>query len=88
MKPDLGRIVIVKGLVSNNSDEHPAIVNAVFGNEEVGPEVWKVNVTVFPDCGPPCCETSINVFDTREDATKYLSEGSKGARAAFWPPKV
>ena len=52
MKPSIGRIVIFTGLVSNNSNEHPAIINRVWSDV-------CVNLTVFPDCDVPICKTTV-----------------------------
>jgi hypothetical protein len=49
----------------NGSNEQPAIVNRVWGNDDTlnGPQM--ANMSVLPDCGPPFPMTSVRVHDTR-----------------------
>lgn len=86
MTPSIGHIVIVKGVWANGSDEHPAIVNHVFGTSHADGS-WLINTTVFPDCGEPKHETSIRLFETREACEEFFRSGH-GTVAAFWPPRV
>ena len=50
-KPSIGRIVIHRGIESNFTKDHPAIINRVWSDT-------CVNLTVFPDCGAPQSQTS------------------------------
>ena len=89
MKPGIGRIVIVKGAItSNGSNEHPAIINAVFDKnfDPANGDRGYVNTTVFPDCGTPTCITSVNLFETREAADAAMIAGV--SPVAFWPDRV
>ena len=80
MKPSIGRILIVKGIESNGSDEHPAIVNCAHSDA-------MVNVTVFPDCGTPTCRTSVPLVADRVAAQAYLQRNA-GHIVCFWPERV
>jgi hypothetical protein len=85
VKPSLGRIIIVGSSASaGDSQEHPAIVNRVWGSDDPadGAHVC-VNATVFPDCGAPYSQTSIPLFETREAAI-----ASGFGLVAWWPAKV
>lgn len=65
-RPSLGRIVIYRGLESNGSNEHPAIVNRVWTPE-------CVNLTVLPDCGTPTAKTSVLPIDpANKEATGWF----------------
>jgi hypothetical protein len=81
MKPSIGRTVIVKGFVSNGSDEHPAIVNRAWSES-------RINVTLFPDCHAPVSLTSVLFVNDREAADKYLMDQSHESAVAFWPERV
>lgn len=96
MKPSICRMVVVKGIQSNGSDEHPAVVNCVHGSagdSECG-EYWCANLTVFPDCGTPRSATSIYVFEDRAKAVKYqervqpVGAGATPFIVAFWPERA
>jgi hypothetical protein len=82
MKPSKGRIVMIKGIQSNGSDEHPAIVNHVGGSDD---GLW-VNVTVFPDCGAITSRTSVAFKEDREAVEAYLLK-YPGSVVCFWPPR-
>lgn len=93
MKPSIGRIVVVKGaLTSNGTDEHPAIVNRVWGNGEPAlGEAVCINTTMFPDCGEKMAVTSVYMFETRKTAEEWLAEQKKhgcNPAVAFWPDRV
>ena len=53
MKPSLGRIVLYRGMQSNGSNEHPALVTRVWSDT-------CVNLTVFPDSNSIATMTSVN----------------------------
>ena len=73
MNPSIGRIVLFRALHSNGIDEHPAIINRVWGPE-------CVNLTVFPDCGPSIVRTSVLQNES-------MTEGNQNL-AWRWPPRV
>lgn len=84
MKPSLGRTVIVKGLQSNGSDEHPAVITRVWSDKDTADAPVLVNLTVFPDCGDPKVRGSVKLFDSREAVVvDYPNEV-----VAFWPDRV
>jgi hypothetical protein len=64
MTPTPGRIVIHRGIDSNASKDHPAIVNRAWSED-------CANLTVFPDCGVPTSKTSA----VRIDPTDATAEG-------------
>lgn len=78
--PTIGRIVIVKGFSSNNSDEQPAVVTRVFAPDYV-------NLMVLPDAGTPEAKTSVRLFENREQAEQFMAMQSLPL-AAFWPARV
>lgn len=83
MQPTIGRIVILKGLNANFTDEHPAIITRVWSDT-------CVNVCVFPDSLPPESHLSINLFEDRDAAEAWVSGKSDGhyrELAAFWPER-
>jgi hypothetical protein len=87
MKPSVGRIVIVRTpTMHNGSNEHPAIINRVWGSEDPasahGVHVC-INVTVFPDCGEPFFMTSVPLYETKMEA---LSGGF--GSPCWWPERV
>lgn len=100
MKVSIGRIVIVKGVSSNLTDEQPAVVNRVWHTHDTAEAPVMVNVTVFPDCGAPISKGSIMVFDSRELAiadyekrkADFLANGGSPTAeiypAAFWPERA
>ncbi len=80
--PTIGRIVILKGHISNNSDEQPAMVTRVFAPDYV-------NLMVFPDADNPFPRTSVRLFETRELAMQFQSQQETHplVPVAFWPPR-
>jgi hypothetical protein len=75
MKASVGRIVIVRTPSQFNSSYlHPGIITRVWGDA-------MVNVKVFPDCGAPYDETSVNLYATQEEGE---ASGSP-TRFAHWP---
>lgn len=88
-RPSIGRVIVVKGMSSNGQDEHPAIVNCVHGNDHIGPDVWLLNATMFPDNDSSRNVLSLNMFDTRELAIKWRNDqGDTHPLVAFWPERV
>jgi hypothetical protein len=88
MKPSIGRVVIVRtSQTYNGSNEHPAIVNRVWGTndpaEAKGAHVC-INVSVLPDCAVPFCATSISLFETKAEAE---ASGNSG-QVAWWPERT
>ena len=79
--PTIGRIVILKGINSNNSDEHPAVLTRVFSPDYV-------NMMVLPDGGKPFPQTSVKLFENREQAEQFQHEQSLPTVVAFWPPRT
>ncbi|WP_439640550.1 hypothetical protein [Nevskia sp.] len=100
MKAAVGRIVIIKGVPSNGTDEHPALITRVWGTNDPVDSPVMVNLTVFPDCLPPVTRGSVMLFNTREQAVADYEKrraallangGSPGVEtypAAFWPDRV
>ena len=86
MKPSIGLVIVVKGaFISNGTDEHPAIINRVWGAGDTKDAPVAVNCTALPDCGAPTCVTSIILFEDR--ATAEAAFQSHGGRVAFWPDR-
>lgn len=85
--PSLGRIVIIHGIHSNGTDDHPAIITYVWGRE-VDPTVWCCNLTIFPDFGDPRPLTSINLFPTKDAALAWRSKQTVNPVVAYWPPRT
>lgn len=86
--PTLGRQVILHGLQSNGSVEHPAIITRSWGGQRSttqGPIA--VNLTVFPDAAMPQVHTSVMLFDDEDKARAHCA-GRVGAMAAYWPPRT
>lgn len=85
MKPSLGRIVILNDATqpSNGTSDMPAIVTRVWGDgdpaDALGSSVC-VNLTAFPDNAEPRPVSSVNLFETEEEA-----RDSGFSRAAWWP---
>jgi hypothetical protein len=75
-----GRIVIVKGIRSNGTDEHPAIVTRVWSES-------CCNCTVFLDAQPPKPYCSIKLYKSREEADAALNNSSGTDVVAFWPER-
>jgi len=84
MKPFLGATVILVGISSNGSSEHPALINRVWDKRDTVDGPVAVNVTVFPDCQEPTCRTSVMLFQTSEEARGHIGKYSGGV-AAYWP---
>lgn len=86
MKPSIGRIVIVfDGQIHNGTSEHPAIINRVWGTNDpadVSGSSVCINTTVLPDCGVPYNATSVQLFQTKEEA-----QASGSVYCAWWPER-
>lgn len=77
-KASIGRIVIVHTQQAfNGSHEHPGIITHAWRDDYV-------NVKVLPDCGAPYDDTSITLFQTKEEGEK----SDNPSRFAYWPPRV
>jgi hypothetical protein len=74
MKPSIGRIVIHRGILSNGTLLHPAIITRVWTDETV-------NLTVFPDFGPPSLQPSQTLIADPND-------GDETGFGWYWPPRV
>ncbi|MBI2313572.1 MAG: hypothetical protein HYU77_13815 [Betaproteobacteria bacterium] len=89
MKPSVGRICIAKNIESNGTDEHPAIINRVWGTHDPADgHAVSVNVTVFPDCGGPQSRPSVSLFETREKALAFLETQNGKPVVCFWPDRT
>lgn len=87
MKPTRGLPVIVKGITSNGSDEHPAIVTRPWSDRDTDFGPVLVNVTVFPDLSHLKVLGSIPLYSTREEAEAAQVEDPLHAPVAFVRPK-
>jgi hypothetical protein len=87
MKATIGRTVILHGIFSNGSAEHPAIINRAWSDRDTAEGPVCINVTVFPDCGEPQCKTSVYLFETKELAHAHHFENPH-APVCYWPPRV
>lgn len=88
MQPSIGRMVVVSGLSSNGSLEHPAIVNCGWPANSYGDgREYCVNVTVFPDCGQPVSKTSVPMFESRAVAEAWHRDHRFAEVVAFWPDR-
>lgn len=87
MVPTIGRIVLVHTAEKYNGvDIHPAIINRLWGDNDPAAARGSfvcVNVTVFPDCASPFPMTSVQMFETQEEAR------DSGSRCiAWWPVRA
>lgn len=88
MIPTPGRTITVKGLISNNTDEHPAIITRVHNAQGyTGQGVFYVNATVLPDMLAPSPRGSIAFYETRELALIHRGNHPHDL-VGFWPDKV
>lgn len=87
MAPSIGRIVLVQTAETyNGANVHPAIINRVWGDNDPAAARGAfvcVNMTVFPDCASPFSMTSVQLFETEEEA-----RGSGGRHVAWWPARA
>lgn len=90
MKASIGRTIIVLGIHSNGSDEHPGVITRVWSNKDTAEEPVMVNATVFPDCSAPVSRGSIMLHDSRAAAAQWASQQPPGHASvlAFWPDRV
>ena len=74
MKPSIGRIVIVRNLCGQYSQDEPAMVTRVWGaNDPATDGPVSVNLTVLADCQSALINrTSVPLFDSRDAADAYL----------------
>jgi len=87
MKPAIGRIVIFRGLEANGSMEHPAIITRCWSDRDTKECAVMVNLTVLPDTQPPFVCSSVQLFDTRDEALVYAG-GRLGHFVAHWPARL
>lgn len=98
MKPSIGRIVTVKGVINSNGiDEQASIVTRVWASHDTTEGPVMVNLAIIPDMpsnGPGTVALgiinrgSINLYDSREQALKAQSESGYPQPVAFWPDRV
>lgn len=87
MKPTITRDVIVLGIESNGSTEHPAKITRVWADSDTKDSAVLVNLTVFPDGAAPFPQGSVLLFDNRDQAMQHRG-GNERVLAAFWPERV
>jgi hypothetical protein len=61
-----GDFLLVRGITSNGTDEHTAIVTRAFAGN-------LVNVTLFPDGAMPLPLTAVTLFQNAQEAQEYLA---------------
>lgn len=64
MTPSIGRIVFYRGISSNGSEEHPAIITRVWSDT-------CINLTVFPDFRGIELKTSVNQDEELKQASGW-----------------
>jgi len=85
MKPTTGRISSVNDIKnpSNGVSAHPGIVARVWHSDDPADGGrCCVNATVLPDCGAPRPASSIDLYETKEDA---MASGTNPV--AWWPDR-
>ncbi|MDE4918286.1 hypothetical protein ACUXAV_000325 [Cupriavidus metallidurans] len=83
-KPTMGRIVVVKGYITNGSDEHPGIITRVHGAGEGA----FVNVLAFPDLQSNKIFSSIPVYSSRAAADADVAGYTRRQNGfAFFPDR-
>lgn len=87
MLPTIGRTVIVHGIVSNGSLDHPAVITRAWSKHDTAQGPVAVNLTVFPDNAPPQLLSSVMLFETVDEARAHCA-GRMGAYAAHWPERA
>lgn len=88
MIPSISRQVVAKGLHSNGTDTHPAIITRVWRNAEPSDGIVLVNLVIFPDLDQPVVRGSVRMFETSSDANAWLATQADGTLACFWPDRV
>ena len=88
MKASIGRTVIVQGLSSNGAPETAAVITRVWGGQDTVEKPVMVNLTMFPDCGPPTARGSVMLYDTKELALAAAHNDPSNALTAHWPERV
>lgn len=81
-----GRTVKVLGVDSNGISEQAAVITRAWSARDTREGAVMVNLTVFPDSAMPMLLSSVQLFDTREQASAYRG-GNPYAKAAFWPER-
>lgn len=86
--PTIGRTVIVLGIYSNGADRAPAVITRSWGgsHQSTAQGPIAVNLTVFPDGGPPECHPSVMLFNTQAEA--IAQQSLYGGKVAHWPLRV
>jgi hypothetical protein len=74
MKPTIGRIVIVRNLCGQYSQEEAAMITRVWGaNDPATDGAVSVNLSVLADCQSALINrTSVPLFNSRDAADAYL----------------
>lgn len=86
MKPTIGRVVIVVGVISNGAANHPALITRVWSDSDTRDGPVAINLTVFPDMSSPKLFSSVLLFDTAEAAQAHV-QANQHSVAAYWPPR-
>lgn len=83
MKPTIGDAVVVYGLNTNGTREHPGMVSRVWEpSKDTKDGSVLVNVIWFPDGGGESQFTAhLQLFDSRAQAEKL----APGKSVAYWP---
>lgn len=84
MIPTKGRTVIVLGIYSNGSDEHPAVITRAWSRNDTRTDPAAVNLTVFPDCAQPTHRASVMLYDNAVQA-RAAQNGNAHQVVAHWP---
>lgn len=85
-KATIGRIVIVHGIRSNGSSEHPAVITRAWSALDTALGPVAVNLTVFLDGVPPVTRSSVMLFDD-EEGTRVHRAVTPDAVVAHWPAR-
>ena len=87
MIPTKGRIVILLGIHSNGSDEHPAVITRAWAAHDTSLGPVAVNLTIFPDMQPPTTRSSVMLFESAALA-RQAQGGNAFHQVAHWPELV
>lgn len=86
-KATIGRTVIVHNLPSNGAIDQPAVITRAWSDRPTEEGAVRVNLTIFPDCGPVMNRGSVQLFNDAEAARRYVFE-NQHAIAAHWPERA